>query len=183
MAALTYFLFVYLLGGLTLLPLIFAIIFCHAYLCLPLAGSDELSDEKDIGIDRHVNKSGDSREKQQLLGEGFDARQDIPRTNTLTAGYFTVNREFVPGGISSRPSERISSAGTVIHNESLNVYQSMYRSIFDRGKLQPVAVEGSNTAGKAARKTTRNTFYIVLRCVTIHNSVFSDMEISLIPSI
>ena len=126
------------------------------------AGSDELCHDNDISAGREIDKSNRSDEK---LGDRSELRQNAARANALTAGYFTVNREFVPGGISSRPSERISSAGTVVQNESLNVYQSMYRSIFDRGKSHPAVPEGYSTAGRAAKKT-RNLFYIVLRCVT-----------------
>ena len=163
MAALLQFLFIYFLGGLTLLPLLVIVILYHAYLFLPVAGSDELFPEKAaLSAVFEVENSDDLSEKPT---KGSVARQDATsRRNTLTAGYFTVNREFVPGGISSRPSERINAAGAAIHNESLNVYQSMYRSIFDRGKSQPAAVEGYNTTGKSAKKI-RNVLYIVLRFV------------------
>ena len=51
-------------------------------------------------------------------------------------------------------------AGAVVASESPRVYQSMYRSIFDR--KQPPTIEPASTNGKSFKKA-RNVFYIVLR--------------------
>ncbi|KAK3047268.1 hypothetical protein LTS18_013183, partial [Coniosporium uncinatum] len=80
----------------------------------------------------------------------------------VAAGYFAVCREYVPGGVNGKPPERTTPAGDVVATESPSVYQSMYRSIFDRNKIQSPQLEGAKTQGRILRKA-RNVFYVVLR--------------------
>ena len=157
MTSLIQFTLIYLLGGLTLLPLVVTLVLCHAYLWLPVAYTYESCHENRREINKIHNLVDDIKERPEPCNEPA-------RSNILTAGYFIVLREFVPGGFSSRPSGRITSAGAVIHNESLNVYQSMYRSIFDRGKSQNALLDGHNSTGKTTKKV-KNAYYVVLRCV------------------
>lgn len=79
----------------------------------------------------------------------------------VCAGYFAVCREYVPGGVNGKPPDRTTPAGTVVAVESPSVYQSMYRSIFDRNKTTSPTIDAANNKNKKAR----NVFYVVLRYV------------------
>jgi hypothetical protein len=60
------------------------------------------------------------------------------------------------------PPERTTPSGEVVAAESPSVYQSMYRSIFDRQQkptIQPNKVDGKPV------KRARNVFFVVLRYV------------------
>jgi hypothetical protein len=60
------------------------------------------------------------------------------------------------------PPERTTPSGEVVAAESPSVYQSMYRSIFDRQQkptIQPNKVDGK------PMKRARNVFFVVLRYV------------------
>ena len=135
----------YVFGGVTLLPFLFILGLCHAYFVLP--------PEKDrprysVEIIRPEERNKELEAKLAPRGHEPDA----------AAGYFAVCREYVPGGVNGKPPERTTPAGETITAESPSVYQSMYRSIFDRGKTQSPSIE----AGKPVKKA-RNVFYVVLR--------------------
>lgn len=162
MGGVTYFLFVYSLGGITLLPLLVVILIIHAYLTLPIREipigaspvSDLLRDGDGADISRPASKS---------LEEKFQSRGS--QESDVAAGYFAVCREYVPGGINGKPPERTTPTGsTVVTSPSPSVYQSMYRSIFDRKKdTNPLDTKG---AGKPTNKSG-NVFYVVLRYIAI----------------
>ena len=159
------FILTYLLGGLTLLPLLLAILLLHAYLTFPVrhlssisAASDALHDDKDNG------RNLESTTNIANNAENFK-RAHQP---DVAAGYFAVCREYVPGGINGKPPERTTPAGAIIATESPSVYQSMYRSIFDR-KQGP-----SLDSGKGNGKTFKNVFFVVLRHG--HLMLYEDSE-------
>jgi hypothetical protein len=60
------------------------------------------------------------------------------------------------------PPERTTPSGEIVAAESPSVYQSMYRSIFDR--QQKPTIQPSKTDGKAVKRA-RNVFFVVLRYV------------------
>lgn len=141
---------IYLVGGLTVPPLIGVLFLLYAYLTLPthlfpLNRNDQLPQP---GDDEEVIKSGTTKLAEKSTSRNQDA--------DVAAGYFAVCREYVPGGVNGKPPERTTPAGTVVAGESPSVYQSMYRSIFDRNKT-PTIDQGKNT------KRARNVFYVVLR--------------------
>lgn len=142
-------LFVYILGGLTFLPLVISCVLLYAFFILPLRQSTSSS----LAVGQDVLDGADTNEK--LLGAEA-ATKEIPPEVDVAAGYFAVCREYVPGGVNGKPPERTTPAGTVIAAESPSVYQSMYRSIFDRGRNPSV---DNGKGGKRAR----NVFYVVLR--------------------
>lgn len=80
-------------------------------------------------------------------------------------------REYVPGGINGKPPERTTPAGEVVGMESPSVYQSMYRSIFDR--RQPSSIDPAKGSGKAVKRA-RNVFFVVLRHG--HLMLYDDSE-------
>lgn len=160
---------VYLVGGLTFLPILLALLFLHAYLIFPsqraAASSDPFSDSfheiKDDG------KKLKSRASIAELDEKFHRNHEPD----VAAGYFAVCREYVPGGINGKPPERTTPAGAVIATESPSVYQSMYRSIFER--KQGPSLDPSKGNGKTIKRA-RNVFYVVLRHG--HLMLYEDSE-------
>ncbi|OGM45990.1 hypothetical protein ABOM_005230 [Aspergillus bombycis] len=151
------FLFVYILGGLTFIPLVLSLVLLHAYFTLPSPPPVEHRCElaKDPlrrpGDDQYSLKSGTDE-----LAEKFHRTHE----SDVAAGYFAVCREYVPGGVNGKPPERTTPAGEVIAAESPSVYQTMYRSLFDR--KQTPTIEPAKNNGKSGKRA-RNVFYIVLR--------------------
>ncbi|KAI9819215.1 MAG: hypothetical protein M1827_007371 [Pycnora praestabilis] len=155
-------LLVYTFGGLTFIPLVIAVILIHGYLTFPIHTIIS-STKGDLlewpGDDKKVLGLGASG-----LAEKFQSRSHEP---DVAAGYFAVCREYVPGGVNGKPPERTTPAGAVVAAESPSVYQSMYRSIFDRNKA-------SNIEGSKLVKKARNVFFVVLRHG--HLMLYDDSE-------
>jgi hypothetical protein len=161
----------YLLGGLTFIPLVLWIGITLGTRKLHVASdagnSSGSSEAEKTG--EHRNEGRDRKDSntdwgiegldERIAGlEGLKRRSHVP---DVAAGYFAVCREYVPGGINGKPPERTTPAGSVIAAESPSVYQSMYRSIFDRNKSLTPTMDGANAKFKKAR----NVFYVVLRYV------------------
>lgn len=162
------FILTYLLGGLTLLPLLLAIVLLHAYFTLPVrhlssksTPSDALRDDRDHG--RNLKPPASISD----LAEKFKRTHEPD----VAAGYFAVCREYVPGGINGKPPERTTPAGAIIATESPSVYQSMYRSIFDR--KQGPSLDPGKGNGKPVKRA-RNVFFVVLRHG--HLMLYEDSE-------
>ena len=162
------FLLIYLFGGLTFLPLVLGLIFLHAYLTFPLRHPEAATTlifrdpiRRDNDDDKAI-KSGTAALAQQFQ------RGHEP---DVAEGYFAVCREYVPGGVNGKPPERTTPAGEVIAEESPSVYQSMYRSLFDR--KQAPTLENNKGNGKFTKKA-RNVFYVVLRHG--HLMLYDDLE-------
>lgn len=147
MAALLSLLIAYVVGGITFLPLLAASIFLHAYFTLPAA---EQADQTPIKASDSFEDVNDESLKEKLQHSSHEPE--------AAAGYFAVCREYVPGGVNGKPPERTTPAGETIAAESPSVYQSIYRSVFERGKTQVPSFE----AGKSVKRA-RNVFYVVLR--------------------
>ncbi|KAL3420171.1 PH domain-containing protein [Phlyctema vagabunda] len=173
MSNVTEFLFIYLLGGLTFLPLLIIVILSHAYLTFPV--------RKDASPEEEEKKARDSivlpednldalQSAQSTLAEKFQARAS--HEAGAAEGWFAVCREYVPGGVNGKPPERNTPVGaTTVSAPSPSVYQSMYRSIFDRKpNVGPLDAKG---AGRPPRKGG-NVFYVVLRHG--HLMLFDDDE-------
>ncbi|KAL5119552.1 hypothetical protein ACEQ8H_002617 [Pleosporales sp. CAS-2024a] len=156
-AVLKIFVWGYLFGGLTLLPGLLVI----AWFCFT-------AEAKHGGLDRPPTghrRSSATRAKDEddaRLGVGLDAeilkklKRRTDESDTF-AGYFAVCREYVPGGVNGKP---LIPAGALVPVESPSVYQSMYRSIFDRNKTASPSIDA---AVNAKNKKARNVFYVVLR--------------------
>ncbi|KAL4739241.1 hypothetical protein BDV11DRAFT_188068 [Aspergillus similis] len=152
------FLFVYLLGGSTFLPLVLSLFLLYSYLVLPPSSpqSERVSDSAGTSIHRPNDDQFSLKSGTDELAEEFYRTHDTD----VAAGYFVVCREYVPGGVNGKPPERTTPAGEVVGPESPSVYQTMYRSLFDR-KQSPTIDPAKNMARTGKR--TRNMFYIVLR--------------------
>ena len=158
MGPLRWFLFVYVLGGVTFVPLCIAAVLAFIYYTsVPLANrsatrADDLGEIARPNDDQLVFKSGTDD-----LEEKFHRKHD----SDVAAGYYAVCREYVPGGVNGKPPDRLSPAGEVVANESPSVYQSMYRSIFDRS--QKATIDPSKEGAGKTVKRPNNVFYVVLR--------------------
>lgn len=156
------FLFAYFLGGVTFLPLVVLVVLFHAHYTFPTRHDvGPPSDDKD-----NIVQPGDD------LAALDDAKKDDAKTKPnphldVASGYFAVCREYTPMGINAKPIERSTPVGsTTVAAPSPSVYQTMYRSIFDRkGANSPGAAAGSgeNNSMSQRPKNAGNVFYVVLR--------------------
>lgn len=147
------FLVVYLVGGISFLPLLLGLILLYAHFTFPHVLLEEpTSDLVREGDDEKIFKTEDEKTLRK-----HNASADV------AAGYFAVTREFVPGGVNGKPPERISPGGTRSPvNDSPSVVQSMYRSLFDR---RTSTVTTDPNGGEKKVRRARNEFYVVLRWV------------------
>ncbi|KAI5812878.1 putative integral membrane protein conserved region-domain-containing protein [Pyronema omphalodes] len=154
MTSFTAFLVVYVLGGITFIPAVVALIFTVAYYTFPEA----VIPPKQLPL---------QREGEEDVFTSTDDEKNVRRlTNSVddAEGYFLVTREFVPGGVNGKAPERASPAGSTTPSPSTNspsVYQSMYRSLFDR--KSNIGATDSPNGQKVRRKRADNEFYVVLR--------------------
>jgi hypothetical protein len=154
----------YLVGGLTLLPAIAAVAWFLATANVEKSGL-ERPRPQDLP---HERRTSNGSTHETSLGVGLDEeilkklKRRTDESDTF-AGYFAVCREYVPGGVNGKPPDRTTPAGAVVSMESPSVYQSMYRSIFDRNKAASPSID----AALARNKKARNVFYVVLRYVTL----------------
>ncbi|PSN70068.1 hypothetical protein BS50DRAFT_443482, partial [Corynespora cassiicola Philippines] len=155
----------YVVGGITFIPLLLGIFLLHAYLVLPISQGPGERAREDNGP--HHDDFLRTATAVETLPDGLKPRPHVP---DVAAGYFAVCREYVPGGINGRPPERTTPAGAVVALESPSVYQSMYRSIFDRSRNTVPSIEAGSGKGKKAR----NVFYVVLRHG--HLMLYDDSE-------
>jgi hypothetical protein len=159
MSGLTGYLIIYVFGGLTFLPLLVSLLFLHAYFTFPIRDDTAYREKNDISIARPEDDVDALKSAQKTLGEKLQLRNS--HESDVAAGYFTITREFVPGGVNGKPPERSTPLGsTTVSAPSPSVYQSMYRSIFDRKQSSsPIDNKGP---GKPQKKGG-NVFYVVLR--------------------
>lgn len=159
----TTFLLTYLLGGITLLPLLVAIVFVHAYLTLPYR-KDEGPSQSSSNDDGLV-QPGDDLEPLKAAQKDEAKTRPVHHDPDVAAGYFAVCREYTPMGINAKPIERSTPVGSAtVAAPSPSVYQTMYRSIFDR-KNGSGPLDNKNGASQRPKKAG-NVFYVVLRHVS-----------------
>ncbi|KAL2017601.1 hypothetical protein VTK56DRAFT_1921 [Thermocarpiscus australiensis] len=169
----TAFLLTYLLGGITFLPLLAAIVFAHAYFTLPYredADTPQASADGDQLI-----QPGDDLEPLEAARKETEKVKPRPvrHDSDVAAGYFAVCREYTPMGINAKPIERATPVGSAtVAAPSPSVYQTMYRSIFDRKPL-PGPLDNKNAVSQRPKKAG-NVFYVVLRHG--HLMLFDDDE-------
>ncbi|KYK59747.1 hypothetical protein DCS_00881 [Drechmeria coniospora] len=173
MASWTALLAAYLVGGVTFIPLVIAVVFVHGYYTFPFRGDVGVPATGDQGDDDIVQAGDD----MAPLEEAKKAASEEPKMRTnhdfdVAAGYFAVCREYTPMGINAKPIERSTPLGlTTITSPSPSVYQTMYRSIFDR---KPVPGPLGDNSSSIRPKKAGNVFYVVLRHG--HLMLFDDDE-------
>ena len=162
----------YVIGGLTFIPLALALILLHAHLTFPHRGSDETSDLPRPIADSLRHDSDDA--KSLLTGQDALSKKFLGNfEKDVAEGYFAVCREYVPGGVNGKPPVRATPTGEVVAGESPSVYQSMYRSLFERRQTPSLIDSGKGDNGKTAKKA-RNVFYVALRHG--HLMLYDDTE-------
>lgn len=150
----------YLLGGLTFIPLVIISVLAHAYYTFPYRDDLEPSakTQEQDAKDGIVQPGDDTSALEAVKKDDAKAQRQDPG---VAAGYFAVCRDYTPMGINAKPIERSTPVGsTTVAAPSQSVYQSMYRSLFDRKNASgPAENGGASTRPKKAG----NVFYIVLR--------------------
>jgi len=151
----------WILGGLTVVPVLAWIFWTYGTANLAHKQPDR-SHHETAGLNDPF------RDEAEKEGPGLYHGDSIPdilkgrkHDPDVASGYFAVCREYVPGGTNGKPPERTTPAGAVVALESPSVYQSMYRSLFDRNKMVGPSIDG----GQGKSRKARNVFYVVLRCV------------------
>lgn len=168
MGTFSVFLSIYLVGGLTLLPLLACLVLLHAYFTFPTRSSSSSTHPDASGS---ISRPGDDEHSLKSGPNAFPEKFLRGREPDVAAQWFIVCREYVPGGVNGKPPERNTPAGTVVGTKSPSVYQSMYSSLFERNK------GSSLDFGKGNEKTAtraRNWFYVVLRHG--HLMLYDDKE-------
>ena len=149
----------YLVGGITFIPAVVLLVLVHFYFTSPYQDVSKTSPHWSASTlhrsddDEHVFLSD---KNAQSFAEKYQRNFEPDAAH----GYFAVCREYVPGGVNGKPPERTTPAGAVIATESPSVYQSMYRSLFDR--RQPLTLDAAKANGKSVKRA-RNVFFVVLR--------------------
>ncbi|KAI2468147.1 hypothetical protein F4781DRAFT_399542 [Annulohypoxylon bovei var. microspora] len=166
----TGFLLTYLFGGVTFIPLVLAVVLLHAHYTFPVR--DESSIRDDSNDADSIVQPGDDTTALRDTQKG-ESRQRVLAESDVAAGYFAVCREYTPMGINAKPIERSTPVGsTTVAAPSPSVYQSMYRSIFDR-KQTPSPLDDHKSVSQRPKKAG-NVFYVVLRHG--HLMLFDDDE-------
>ncbi|KAI4207724.1 MAG: hypothetical protein LQ346_000374 [Caloplaca aetnensis] len=170
MSALTFLLIIYVLGGLTFVPCLIGLVLLHAYLTFPSIPRSSAAFPYDLDPLVDAENVADNIKSAAALAS-LDDKFQRGHEPDVAAGYFAVCREYVPGGLNGKPPERITPAGAVVETESPSVYQSMYRSIFER-KQGPTLDPGKSNVRPT--KKARNVFFVVLRHG--HLMLYDDAE-------
>lgn len=158
----TTFLLTYLFGGVTFIPLVLALVLYHAHLTFPVH-DDSPPQDAENDADSIVQPGDDTTALQEAQKE--ELKQRLLAESDTAAGYFAVCREYVPMGINAKPIERSTPVGsTTVAAPSQSVYQSMYRSIFDRKQTSGPLDDHKSLSQRP--KKAGNVFYVVLRYVT-----------------
>lgn len=176
MGPLTSLLVAYLVGGVTFIPLLILAVLVHAHRTFPHRHDAVLDHDKSQPFEAtsDIVQPGDDTEaldeaKAEELRNGR-----INQPLDVAAGYFAVYREYTPIGINAKPVEKSTPAGAgsaMVAPPSPSVYQTMYRSIFDR-KAANGPIENHSMSQRPKR--AGNIFYIVLRHG--HLMLFDDEE-------
>ena len=157
MASLAGFLFGYLIGGFTFLPLLAVI----AYFGLTCTPNNDHTATSEPPLVPSIEEEDIAKQELAGLPSEVQVRQHDPGG---ASGYFAVTRSYVPGGVSGKPPDRFTPTGSTIGGESPSVYQTMYRSIFERNKQSSPSMDASKGNSRGTKRS-RNVFYVVLRYV------------------
>jgi hypothetical protein len=106
MGSFTGFLFAYVLGGLTFIPLVLAVVFLHAFFTLPIKSESSTSNTREPGdIRRAHDDEASLKSGADVLAEQFTRKHETD----VAAGYFAVCREYVPGGVNGSMASHTKS--------------------------------------------------------------------------
>lgn len=159
----------YLIGGVTFLPLLLIAIVATAWFTFPqVPKNDQQTQTRDDKQGENVSfKSKDASQEDSFSPEGA--------ANATVAVLRSYNFQTALSALGTKPNAASNgtadAAGEGMGQESMSVYQSMYRSVFDRSKTalnrNPLTEEDEASSGAQARiraaASARNVFHIVLR--------------------
>lgn len=157
----------YLLGGVTFLPLLLIAVVATAWYTFPQVPDQDRALKRDGKEGDEVDsKSKDVGQEDSFSSEGA--------ANATFAVLRSYNFQTALSALGAKPNAApngADAAGEGVAQESMSVYQSMYRSVFDRSKTalnrNPLAEDDDTSSGAQARlrvaASARNIFHIVLR--------------------
>lgn len=157
---------IYVFGGLTFFPLLAVALLSAAYFSLPAQAESVDRDDRRKSIDGADGSAAEEAATKELVAD-LNQRESDSET---ASGYFAVTRQYHANGVSGKAPDKAAPSSDSTLSESPSVYQSMYRSVFERGKsTTPVLDKDSEADGKndrtgvLRRNRPRNVFFIVLR--------------------
>lgn len=153
----------YVLGGITFIPLLIATVLAHAHYTFPHREDvDRAKDDQGNPIVQPGDDTTALEATKKLRPESDEPKAGISKHNLdVAAGFFAVCREYTPMGNNAKPIERSTPIGSAtVAPPSASVYQTMYRSIFDR---KPVAGSLDHNGISNRPRKAGNVFYVVLR--------------------
>ncbi|KAF4455328.1 hypothetical protein F53441_2343 [Fusarium austroafricanum] len=170
MAGFTSLLVAYVLGGLTFIPLVVISVLAFVFYTSPVL-DDTASETKYSPI---VDKDDDTAALDTAQRSHKKDNRAHENDLDVAAGFFAVCREYTPMGINAKPIERSTPVGSAtVAPSSPSVYQTMYRSIFER-KPTPGPLDNNSNSTSQRPKNAGNVFYVVLRHG--HLMLFDDEE-------
>ncbi|KAF0636076.1 hypothetical protein FPSE5266_08207 [Fusarium pseudograminearum] len=170
MASFTSLLVAYVLGGFTFIPLVIVSVLAFIFYTSPVL--DDASDEHKYSL--IVDKDDDTTALEAAKRSHKKDNRAHENDLDVAAGFFAVCREYTPMGINAKPIERSTPVGSAtVAPSSPSVYQTMYRSIFER-KPTPGPMDNNSTTTSQRPKNAGNVFYVVLRHG--HLMLFDDEE-------
>lgn len=160
--------FTYVLGGLTFVPLLLAAILIPAWYLLP-----KLDDDIRIGGPARTGGKG----KEVISVKAGDSTDEAPAREGAASGTFAVLRSYhvqaAMTALNAKTGNAANTNGTiegVPENTGESVYQSMYRSVFDRNKntnsaspLRENEATASDHTRLGRKAVGASVFHIVLR--------------------
>lgn len=161
----------YLVGGVTFIPLVILAVLAHAHYTFPHRADLHVNDADNIVQPGDDTTDLDAANRKATAEDGkYRPARDLD----VAAGYFAVCREYTPMGINAKPIERSTPVGSAtVAAPSQSVYQTMYRSIFDRKPVAgPLDNSGANNTMSQRPKKAGNVFYVVLRLVSPTRTLF-----------
>ncbi|KAF5674887.1 LIM-like homeobox protein [Fusarium heterosporum] len=170
MATITSLLVAYVLGGLTFIPLVVVSVLAFIFYTSPVL--DDAANEPKYSpiVDKDDDTIALDTAKRSHKKDNRAHENDLD----VAAGFFAVCREYTPMGINAKPIERSTPVGSAtVAPSSPSVYQTMYRSIFER-KPTPGPMDNNNNSTSQRPKNAGNVFYVVLRHG--HLMLFDDEE-------
>ncbi|KAG5664310.1 hypothetical protein KAF25_008044 [Fusarium avenaceum] len=170
MATFTSLLVAYVLGGLTFIPLVVVSILAFIFYTSPIL--DDAANEPKYSpiVDKDDDTTALDAAKRSHKKDNRAHENDLD----VAAGFFAVCREYTPMGINAKPIERSTPVGSAtVAPSSPSVYQTMYRSIFER-KPTPGPMDNNSSSTSQRPKNAGNVFYVVLRHG--HLMLFDDEE-------
>jgi hypothetical protein len=177
MASFTSLLIAYVLGGFTFIPLVIASVLAFIFYTSPVLDDAANEHKYSLIVDKDDDTTALEAAKRSHKKDNRAHENDLD----VAAGFFAVCREYTPMGINAKPIERSTPVGSAtVAPSSPSVYQTMYRSIFER-KPTPGPMDNNSNTTSQRPKNAGNVFYVVLRFVWLFHAPhpFADIHLDM----